>query len=99
MEIRFERRASKDYLESARWYRRKSTRAALRFVTAVDAALQRAAAEPYRWPKVDDKFRWITVERFPYVLYYQIVTEETVVVLAIAHTSRRPGYWKRRAKR
>jgi hypothetical protein len=39
--------------------------------------------------------RFRLVDRFP----YQIVLElrrESVLVLAVAHTSRRPGYWRRR---
>lgn len=40
--------------------------------------------------------RRITVlDRFPFTLPYQIVGDE-IVVLALAHTSRRPGYWSRR---
>jgi hypothetical protein len=33
--------------------------------------------------------------RFSFTLPYQIVGDE-IVVLALAHTSRRPGYWSRR---
>jgi plasmid stabilization system protein ParE len=70
-----------------------------RFADAVDAALQAILADPYRWPKEDDQIRSIRVKRFPYVIYFDIVDDSTALLLAVAHTSRRPGYWKRRVKR
>jgi plasmid stabilization system protein ParE len=35
------------------------------------------------------------LRRFPYSLIYTIAAEE-IRILAIAHQSRRPGYWRRR---
>jgi plasmid stabilization system protein ParE len=42
------------------------------------------------------KRRWIT-RRFPYSVIYDVVGEE-LRVFAVAHQSRRPGYWRRRRK-
>ena len=36
------------------------------------------------------------LDRFPFRIPYQIA-DATIVVLALAHTSRRPDYWARRA--
>jgi plasmid stabilization system protein ParE len=41
------------------------------------------------------KRRYI-MRRFPYSLIYTIVAEE-IRILAVAHHSRRPGYWRRRS--
>ena len=35
------------------------------------------------------------LHRFPFTIPYQIAEEE-IVILALAHTSRRSGYWSRR---
>ena len=35
------------------------------------------------------------LDRFPFTVPYQ-VTGDAVVILALAHTSRRPGYWAHR---
>jgi toxin ParE1/3/4 len=35
------------------------------------------------------------MKRFPYWLVY-MVSEDEIRVLAVAHHSRRPGYWKER---
>jgi hypothetical protein len=70
------------------------------FVAAALWVVDEAAARPGSCPRLpwapagrDVRFR--LVDRFP----YQIVLElrrESVLVLAVAHTSRRPGYWRRR---
>jgi len=36
------------------------------------------------------------VRRFSYVLYYEVLDPTQVLIYAVAHTSRRPGYWLRR---
>jgi hypothetical protein len=42
--------------------------------------------------------RVAVLDRFPFRIPYQI-TPEDIVVLALAHTSRRPDYWARRHTR
>ena len=39
--------------------------------------------------------RVAVLDRFPFTIPYQIIGDE-IVVLALAHISRRPGYWSRR---
>jgi hypothetical protein len=39
--------------------------------------------------------RVYVLDRFSFTIPYQIASEE-IVILALAHTSRRPGYWSRR---
>jgi len=47
-----------------------------------------------QWKHRRDR-RVAVLDRFPFTLPYQIVGNE-IVLLALAHTSRRPGYWTRR---
>lgn len=43
----------------------------------------------------DEEYRRYQMKRFPHgVIYY--VEHEKVFVLAVAHPSRRPGYWRKR---
>ncbi len=42
--------------------------------------------------------RRFLLRRFPYVIIYEIVSDE-IHILAVAHTKRRPGYWKNRGRR
>jgi len=47
-----------------------------------------------RWKHRADR-RIAVLDRFPFTLPYQIGKAE-IVVLALAHTSKRPGYWMHR---
>lgn len=47
-----------------------------------------------QWKRRADR-RVIVLDRFPFTVPYQIADEE-IVVLALAHTSRRPGHWATR---
>lgn len=39
--------------------------------------------------------RKVLVDRFPYSIVYRHI-EDSVVIVAVAHVRRRPGYWRRR---
>ena len=43
------------------------------------------------------RFREFSLGRFPYRLVYEIARDE-VVILAVGHHSRRPGYWLNRVQ-
>ena len=58
--------------------------------------VQRLAAAPHQGAPFHGPYRWMRVRRFSYVLYYEIIDPSQVRVYAVAHTSRRPGYWLRR---
>jgi plasmid stabilization system protein ParE len=85
--------ALREFRAAYGWYARRSPGAAQRFRVAVDRVIQRlvTAAEqgsPYR-----QRYRWLRLQRFPYLLYYEIRDPEPVLIYAVAHTGRRPGYW------
>jgi hypothetical protein len=56
--------------------------------------------QPLRYPIYEGKslkreFRRARITRFPYIVVYEVRDEETLIV-AVAHTSREPGYWENR---
>jgi len=63
----------------------------------IDAVLSLIAEFPEAAPQWRDRKdrRVAVLDRFPFTIPYQI-TSESIVVLAFAHTSRRPDYWTRR---
>lgn len=83
------------------WYRQRSVRAAAGFDDVIAAAVTMLAENPSLgalWlglPARQGVRRW-TLRRYPFCLFYR-VDPSRVVVLAVAHTSRRPGYWSTRA--
>jgi plasmid stabilization system protein ParE len=68
-----------------------------RFIAAVAAAFDRIHAKPLSYARISDDVRSCSVKRFPYAVIYVIRNDE-IVIVAIMHGHRRPGYWKRRLK-
>ena len=63
----------------------------------IDAVLETILQFPHAAPQWRDRpdRRVAVLDRFPFTLVYQ-VKENEIVILALAHMSRRPGYWSRR---
>lgn len=63
----------------------------------IDAVLATILEFPHAAPQWRDRRdrRVAVLDRFPFTLVYQLKAEE-IVILALAHTSRSPGYWLRR---
>ena len=89
--------AEEDYAQSLRWYAERSKRAAEGFEAEFARALQAIAASPDRYPLCDDRHRFYLLKRYPFqVVYRKTREEEDLLIVAVAHTSRRPGYWSER---
>lgn len=65
------------------------------FLAEIEHCFERIAAMPESGPLVYGKFRRRVVLRFPYSVIYEILPD-AILVVAIAHQSRRPGYWRQR---
>jgi toxin ParE1/3/4 len=77
------------------WYLRRSPAAAGRFQAAFDAALEQIAQSPERWPTYLHGTRYRLLRRFRFILVYR-QRGDRLQVVAVAHGSRKPAYWKRR---
>ncbi|MEN6452064.1 MAG: type II toxin-antitoxin system RelE/ParE family toxin [Thermoguttaceae bacterium] len=87
--------ARRDFDESFDWYAARSLQASTRFTDAVDAALSTVADNPERFAAADGIHRECPIRRFPFRVVYRILGSR-VLVVAIAHAKRRPGYWRGR---
>src|SRR3954447_10403678 len=47
---------------------------------------------PKRWPQIERGFHQFRLSRFPYALIYRVL-RDSIDVVAVAHQSRREGYW------
>jgi plasmid stabilization system protein ParE len=96
VKVEFHRLADKEYEEAFNYYAERSPETAQRFKNAVDAAVRRIADGPELLPLMSGPNRWVRVQRFRYILVFRPREPTEIVVVAVAHTSRRPGYWRRR---
>ncbi len=94
--VSFHRLAAQEYRRAKAWYADRSEFVAERFRDAVGRAIDRIAAEGQSLPVLTGEYRWVRVRQFPYILIFRFRTDDEIIVVAVAHMSRRPGYWRRR---
>jgi toxin ParE1/3/4 len=98
--VRYDPEARAEFLDAVRWYARRNLVAALRFDEHVSRAEDAIREAPHQWPLVSGvppelDVRRRLVDGFPFaIVYVELDTE--VLILAVAHGKRRPGYWRER---
>ena len=100
MRLRFLRLAEDELTAAGQWYDREQRGLGDRFFDAVVISRRRIESDPFTLPTTEHYWgsrdvRRCPVEGFPYQVIFEIRPDE-IVVLAVAHGSRRPGYWNRR---
>jgi plasmid stabilization system protein ParE len=93
--VEFHPEADEELAEAKRWYRKRSQLAARAFATAVTNAIRDISVAPNRWPESRPGERRLVLSKFPFSILYR-VRENGVVITALAHQKRRPGYWRDR---
>lgn len=96
----FQPEAASELREAALWYEARRSGLGLAFLAAVESAIQTIVAWPDTGalvsPAIDDLvLRRVRVDRFPYHVGY-VACDDEILVLAVAHDRRRPGYWTSR---
>ena len=80
---------------AARWYAERSPSAALAFSDEIDTAEDAIVQSPEAWPAYDHGTRRYLLRRFPFSVVYRVESTR-VLLVAVAHAKRRPGYWTSR---
>jgi plasmid stabilization system protein ParE len=89
--INFHPLALAEFHEACAWYGVRSDHAQGKFKVAVDAAIARIASSPETLPKYSNGFHWVRVEKFRYIRVFRERSANEIVVVAVAHTARRPA--------
>lgn len=95
MRVDFHPAAMRETEDAQAWYEERSVIAASAFLREFSLAIQRMRQAPNRHALAERGTRRILLDRFPFTIYYR-VAHETLVVVAVAHQKRRPGYWSSR---
>ena len=90
--------ASEELREAVRWYEERRAGWGARLLDAVSHTfdLLRAHPEIGEARRVEPPSRHLRVLGFPYYVAYRL-RDHDIYIVAVAHTSRRPGYWKHRS--
>jgi plasmid stabilization system protein ParE len=89
--------ASDEFTEAIRWYERKRAGLGGEFYDAVGRATDLIREHPAIGLSVEvpANHRQLMVDRFPFKVVYRERADD-IYIVAIAHSSRRPGYWRDR---
>jgi plasmid stabilization system protein ParE len=93
--IRIQSQAQQEINEAFDWYFKRSPEAADEFLTEIGASLTQIASHPQLYPAHSKKTRRRVLANFPYSVIFQ-EKDDVILVVAVAHAKRRPGYWRGR---
>lgn len=100
--LRIHAEAATEAAEAAAWYERQRPGLGEEFSRAVDAALDLLEEDivplvAFPGAAGERGVKRLVLRRFPYAVIVRERAEE-ILVIAFAHTARRPGYWRGRLK-
>jgi plasmid stabilization system protein ParE len=92
--------AAEEGLEAASYYENARPGLGLAFLDALEHSWETISDQPSSFSRLETlrtkrDVRFFQLRRFPYLVIYEIRMAE-ILVLAVAHGSRRPNYWKNR---
>ena len=91
----FHPEATQEVASAINWYMQQSLDAADGFIAELDKRLSAVLADPHRFATYLHRTRYALFDGYPYLVAYK-VRGPVVRSYAVAHTSRRPGYWAKR---
>lgn len=93
--VAFHPEAEAELVAAAGYYEDQAANLGVDFLAAVERTYQRLIELPESGLPFGRRLRRVLVPGFPYGLLYRVETER-ILVVAVAHLRRRPGYWKSR---
>ncbi|MBI5216080.1 MAG: type II toxin-antitoxin system RelE/ParE family toxin [Ignavibacteriae bacterium] len=95
--VEFWKEAADEFLDAVRWYEERSAGLGREFLRSLDICLSNIRRYPKLYPEIYRTARRALLRKFPYALYY-VIQEETIIVIAILHTSRHPKLLRKRMR-
>ena len=95
MTVAFMAEAEEEFVEAAVWYEGREQGLGKRFREEVAHVVARIAEDPLLWRERSGGYRRVNCPVFPYYIAY-IIRDRAVLIVAVAHGRRHPGYWKHR---
>ena len=95
MRWKFHPEASEEYLAYCRYYTAIGGKLGEAFTQSIEIAIDQIVAHPKAWREIEEDVRRHLLARFPFGIYYTIEAD-FILIVAIMHMKRRPGYWRER---
>ena len=93
--VGFHPEAEAELIAAAQYYEGEAKNLGLDFISAVERAYLRLGSFPESGRPFGQRLRRVLVPGFPYSVLYR-VEETQILIVALAHLRRRPGYWRHR---
>jgi len=97
MKYEFHPEAEQELYEAASRYESEVSELGLRFADEVERVIRLLLAHPELGSRLDDELRHFVLRRYPFPVVYAVVSD-VVYVVAVAHGSREPGFWRQRVQ-
>ena len=89
--IEFQTEAIEDIQNAFEWYEEQKSGLGFSFLEEFEICINKLSKSPFRYGLVNKWVRKIQINRFPYLIVFEI-EEDKVYVNAVRHTSRKPKY-------
>lgn len=93
--VEFHPEAVKEAEAARDWYATRSLVASRAFVSELIDAVDQIIENPGTWPLYEGNTRRYVFPRFPYSLIYRTF-QKKIQIIAVAHSKRKPEYWRSR---
>ena len=95
MKVELHPEARLEFLEAVAHYESCHPGLGERFIESINSALESLSGNPHAWAEIEQDIRRKLTRVFPYALLYAIEPER-VLVVAVMHCHKEPGYWRSR---
>ena len=94
--VRFHRLAEAELYDAAHYYEKQAQGLGDALLDEVWRGIEQILENPPACPLVSANVRRKVLQRFPFNLMYRIEDNGALLILAVMHQQRRPGYWQGR---
>lgn len=97
MKYEFHSEAEQELYEATLRYETEVPSLGARFAEEVERVIELVLDHPELGSRLDENLRHVVLPRFPFSVVYAVVAD-IVYVVALAHGSREPDYWRPRVQ-
>ena len=98
MEVEFHPEAAAEFAAASAYYEEEVPGLGDAFITELERVAELIKQHPFIGSPIDEIFRRVVLVRFPFSAIY-CLEEEKLLIVAVAHQRRKPGYWRGRVGR
>jgi plasmid stabilization system protein ParE len=94
--VRLHSEAEAEMIDAAVWYEQQQQALGERFLASVQDGITRIKINPRLFPVAEESARRCLLQTFPFSIIFEI-KPDMLVIIAVMHHRRDPGYWKHRS--